>query len=134
MDELADNHINFAKYNPNQVTVRATQDTHQSKQTNLSEQNNVLILLDVKRDCERLCARNEYDFSDVSDIARFNASLDTIIQKYQSSQVTDIQAHFDKNQWEAERNIIHLYVSMIHKDLVRTTIIEIDVNRAQLES
>ena len=133
MDQLAENHINFAKYNPNQVTVRATQDTHQSRQTNLSEQNNVMILLDVKRDCERLCARNEYDFSDVSDIARFNASLDSIIQKYQSAQVTNIEARFDKNKWESERNIIHLYVSMIHKDLVRTTIIEIDVNRANTE-
>lgn len=130
MDELAENHINFAKYNPNQVTVRATQDTFQSKQSALSEQNNVLILLDVKRDCERVAAHNEYDFTDPSDIARFNTALDTITSKYAAAQVTSISANFAQNDWEKERNILHLYVSIVNKGLVRTTIIEIDVNRA----
>lgn len=134
MDELAERHINFAKYNANQVVVRATQDTCQSRQTNLSEQNNVLILLDIKRDCERLCARNEYDFSSVTDIARFNSALSGITEKYAAAQVESISANFDKNTWEGEHNIIHLYVSIVNRDLVRTTIIEIDVNRAQAQA
>lgn len=131
MDELAEAHINFAKYNSNQVVVRAMQDTAQKKRTNLSEQNNVLILLDIKRDCERLCAQYEYDFSEVSDIARFNADVEVITARYADAQVRSISAHFEKNAWEAERGILHLYVEMVHKDLVRTTIIEIDVNRSE---
>lgn len=129
MDELAENHINFVKYNPNQVAVRATQDTFQDKSTNLSEQNNVMILLDVKRDCERVAASNEYDFTDSADMVRFNAALDVITSKYAGSQVTSITAEFDQNDWEKDRNILHLYVTIINKGLVRTTIIEIDVNR-----
>lgn len=130
MDELAENHINFAKYNANQVVVRAMQDTKQNKQTNLSEQNNVLILLDIKRDCERLCAAYEYDFSEPTDIARFNTDVEIIAARYRDAQVRSINAYFDKNDWESERNILHLYVEMVHKDLVKITIIEIDVNRS----
>lgn len=134
MDELAEAHVNFAKYNANQVVVRAMQDTKQYKQTNLSEQNNTLILLDIKRDCERLCAAYEYDFSEPTDIARFNADIEVIASKYREAQVRSINAYFDKSDWEAERNILHLYVEMVHKDLIRITIIEIDVNRSTTEA
>lgn len=134
MDELADAHCNVAKYNQNQVVVRSMQNTAQSKMTALTELNNVLILLDVKRDCERLCAQYEYDFSEPEDLARFNVAASTITDKYSAAQVRSIAAHFDKNAWEAERNILHLYVEMVHKDLVKTTIIEIDVNRSSAQS
>ena len=134
MDELAEMHVNFAKYNANQVVVRAMQDTKQVKQTNLSEQNNTLILLDIKRDCERLCAAYEYDFSEPADIARFNADVEVVASKYREAQVRSINAYFDKSDWEAERNILHLYVEMVHKDLIRITIIEIDVNRSTTEA
>ncbi len=133
MDELAELHINFAKYNANQVVVRAMQDTKQTKQTNLSEQNNTLILLDIKRDCERLCAAYEYDFSEPTDIARFNADVEVVAARYRDAQVRSINAYFDKNSWESERNILHLYVELVHKDLVKVTIIEIDVNRSSNE-
>jgi len=130
LDELAEKHCNVAKYNQNQVVVRSMQNTAQSKMSALSEMNNVLILLDVKRDCEKICAMNEYDFSEAEDIARFNISMSSLADKYANAQVRSIGAYFDKNAWEAERGILHLYVEMVHKDLVKTTIIEIDVNRS----
>ena len=129
MDELAEKHCNIAKYNSDQNVVRSMQNTAQSKMTALTELSNVLVLLDIKRDCERLCAQFEYDFAEIEDIARFNVSLSTITDKYAGAQVRSISAHFDKNEWEAARGILHLYVEMVHKDLVKTTIIEIDVNR-----
>lgn len=130
MDEYADKNLNIAKYNQNQVVVRSMQNTAQSKLSALTELNNVLILLDIKRDCERLCARFEYDFSEVEDIARFNVAVSAVVDKYRDAQVREISAYFDKNDWEAERSIIHLYVALVNKDLVKTTIIEIDVNRS----
>lgn len=133
LDELADKHCNVAKYNQNQVIVRSMQNTAQLKLTALTEMNNVLILLDIKRDCERICAQNEYDFSEPEDIARFNVSMSTVTEKYAAAQVRSIGAYFDKNAWEAERGILHLYVEIVNKDLVKTTIIEIDVNRSSAE-
>ncbi len=130
MDEMALERINYARINAKQQIVRATQTTRQVISSNLSEASNVFLVLDVKRDCERLCDTYQYNFADPEDIRRFNRDAeDQIVSKYQDTQLKDIQASFDKNDWEAARGILHLYVSIEHKDIVKTSIIEIDVNR-----
>jgi hypothetical protein len=134
MDELCEERINFARINARQEVIRATQTTRQTSSSALSEANNVFILLDIKRDCEKLCATYHYNFSEASDIARFNKDVETVLSDYANSQVRKIEASFDKNDWEAARGILHLYVGFEHKDLVKTTIIEIDVNRAGSET
>ena len=134
MDELCEERINFARINANQQIIRATQTTRQTITSNLSEASNVFILLDIKRDCEKLCASYDYNFSEPEDITRFNKDAETILSSYADSQVRSIEASFDKNDWEAERGILHLYVGMEHKDLVKTSIIEIDVNRGSSSS
>jgi hypothetical protein len=90
----------------------------------------MLVVLDIKRDAERLCAQFEYDFSEPTDLARFNIALSSVTDKYAAAQVRSIKAEFSKNAWEAERSIIHLVIGLVHRDLVKTTIIEIDVNRS----
>lgn len=134
MNEMCEERINFARYNAKQRTIIATQTTRQPKNSNLSELNNVCILLDIKRDCERMCANYQYNFSEPSDIAKFNRDAETELSRYRDSQVRSVYASFDKNDWEATRGILHLYVDLIHKDLVKTTIIEIDVNRGSVST
>lgn len=129
MDDLADLKLNIAKYNQNQQVVRSMQNTTQGKLSAMTELNNVLVVLDVKRDAERLVANYEYDFMEPEDIARFNQDLQVITTKYDKTQVRRISGRFDHSQWEAERSILHLYIELVHKDLVKTVIIEIDVNR-----
>jgi hypothetical protein len=129
-DELAELRLNYAKYNQNQVVVRAMQNTSQSKLSVLTEESNMLVVLDVKRDAERLAAQIEYDFAEPTDLARFNIALKSLVDKYSAAQVRSISASFSKNSWEAERSIIHLTIEMVNRDLVKTTIIEIDVNRS----
>ena len=129
MDELCDERINFARVNSVQDIVRATQTTRQTINSALSEGNNVFILNDIKRDCEEMCSTYQYNFSEAEDIIRFNKDAETILGDYADTQVRSITASFNKNDWEATRGILHLYVGFEHKDLVKTTIIEIDVNR-----
>ena len=129
MDEMAEERINYARINAKQRTVISTQTSRQVKSSNLSEMNNVQILLDIKRACEEMCAEYQYNFSETEDIIRFNRDAETILGDFEDAQVRSITASFDKNDWEAERGILHLYVELIHKDLVKTSIIEIDVNR-----
>ena len=129
MDELCEERINFARINAVQDVIIATQTTRQTISSNLSEASNVFVLLDIKRDCEKLCASYQYNFSEPEDIARFNKDAETVLSGYADSQIRSISASFDKNDWEAARGILHLYVEFEHKDLVKTAIIEIDVNR-----
>ena len=78
-----------------------------------------------------MCDEYQYNFSEPEDIIRFNKDAESVLSQFEGTQVRSIEASFDKNDWEAERGILHLYVSLEHKDLVKTTIIEIDVNRGK---
>lgn len=134
MDEMYEERINYARFNARQRTIIATQTTRQTVFSNLSELSNVFVLLDLKRDCERLCAQYQYNFSEAQDILRFNRDVQAIASDYESQQVRSVTASFDHNDWEATRGILHLYVELVHKDLVKTTIIEIDVNRGRVST
>ena len=131
MDELVDLRINFARLNAAQNVIRATQTTRQEDYSYLSEANNVFVLLDIKRDCEKLVATYEYSFNDAEGLARFNRDVNAgIVPKYAEAQVSSISASFSSNEFEAARGILHLNVEFSCKDLVKITIIEIDINRA----
>lgn len=133
MDELAELKLNIAKYNQLQQCVRSMQNTTQDKLSALTEMNNALLVLDIKRECEILVSNYEYDFADPEDIVRFNTGLSSITSKYAGTQLRSISGHFEQSKWEADRSILHLYVEMVHKNLVKTVIIEVDVNRADSE-
>lgn len=134
MDEMAAERINFARINAKQEIIRATQTTRQTISSNLSEASNCFIVNDVKRDCERMCAEYQYNFSEPEDIRRFNQDAEMILSKYEDTQLRSIEASFAKNDWEAARGILHLYIGLEHKDIIKTSIIEIDVNRGSSSS
>ena len=128
MNDLIDERINFARNNANGQIKRATQTTRQQKLSMLSELNNVFVLKDVKRAMEKMCAAKRYNFAEASDISRFNNDAANVAATF-NGMVRSITASFGQNAWEAEMSIIHLYVTMVCKKIVKTTIIEIDVNR-----
>ena len=129
MNDLIDERINFARMDATMSVKRATQTTRQVQKSALSELNCALILKDVKRAMEKMCATHRYNFSDSDDIIRFNKDAEYVTSRF-SSQVTSITAYFDQNDYEASMNYIHLYVTIVNRNIVKTTIIEIDVNRA----
>ena len=128
MNELVDQRINFARLDASMSVKRATQTTRQQKLSMLSELNNCFILKDVKRAMEKMCAENRFQFADPSDINRFNKKAEDIANRF-NGQVKSISASFGQNAWETEMSIVHLYVTIVNRNIVKTTIIEIDVNR-----
>lgn len=128
MNDLIDERINFARNNANGQIRRATQTTRQQQLSVLSELNNVFVLKDVKRAMEKMCAAKRYNFAEPSDIALFNIDAANVAARF-NGMVRSITASFGQNSWEAEMSIVHLYVTMVCRNITKTTIIEIDVNR-----
>ena len=129
MNELIDERVNFARANAKMEIKRATQTTRQPQLSMLSELHNVFILKDVKRAMEQLTASNRYNFAEANDMVRFNTAAENVCAQF-SGQVVSITAQYAQTQWEKEMSIIHLYVTIVNKNIVKTTIIEIDVNRS----
>lgn len=128
MTKLTEAHINFLKTNPSQTVVRAIQDTRQDKKTVLSEISNMFTLLDIKRDFELLVSQLEFDYTDASNMGRFNLAADNIAEKYKP-EVASITAAFSQNAWEVENSVLHLNIAFSTRGLVKHSIVEIDINR-----
>jgi hypothetical protein len=134
MDSLTESKVNYLKVNNRKQVVRGAQTTRQLADTNLSELNNVFILLDIRRDAIQLCELYEYNFAEDSDMQRFNKAASLLAAKYQDAQVKSISAVFDMNDWESERGILHLYIDFIHKNIIKRSIVEISVNRGTVDT
>ena len=136
LDNMVDQHVNYAQIDAKGNIIRGSQTTRYPEIgdaltiSNLSEINNALIILDIKKDAIKLVADYAYNFNEASDISRFNQDASRIVTKYASAQVRSISASFSRTDEEAELGILHLYITVVHKALVKINLIDIDVNRA----
>lgn len=128
MNQLIEYRLNYVQVNARGNVIRGTQTTRQERETDLSEINNMSIVLDIKKDVEALMSDYAYNLNDASNLARFNRDISFLLPKYANAQVKSITGRFDSNEWETERAILHLYIEMQCKDLVKIGIVEIDVN------
>ena len=136
MDRFIEEHVNYAQVNSRGDVIRATQSTRYPvlgdafTLSNLTEINNVHIVLDIKKDVEHVCELFSYQFNEMSDLKRFNTILaNSVLPKYSAAQVKSISANFTRTSEEAEYGILHLYISVVHKNLVKIVMVDIDVNR-----
>ena len=129
MSALYDARVNYAQINPKSVVTRATQQTRQDITSNLSELSNMHIILDIKRDCENLVALYNYNFLNAKELAAFNKDAEELLRKYSDTQVEAISATFSSTDLEEEQGILHLYVDVRQKKLIKTAMIDINVNK-----
>ena len=126
---MYDARINYAQINPKGLVTRATQQTRQEVVSNLSELSNMHIILDIKRDCENLVALYNYNFLNAQELAAFNKDAQELLRKYSDTQVESISASFESTDLEEEQGILHLYVDVRQKKLIKTAMIDINVNK-----
>lgn len=129
MTAMYDARVNYAQINPKGVVTRATQQTRQEIVSNLSELSNMHIILDIKRDCENLVALYNYNFLNAQELAAFNKDAQELLRKYSDTQVESISASFESTDLEEEQGILHLYVDVRQKKLIKTAMIDINVNK-----
>lgn len=135
MNNCVAEHINYAQINSKGDVIRGTQSSRYPEigeadiLSNLTELNNAHIVLDIKKDCEKLLENFAYNFNESEDLIRFNRRAEVITAKYSAAQVKKISATFDRTADEAEYGILHLYIEVVHKNLVKIAIVDIDVNR-----
>lgn len=128
-EKLYENRVNYYECTAENTFIRATQSTAQTVWSDLSEQNNMLILLEIKRKIEDMVYKLNYKFSEASDRKDFTDSAKRMFLPYLGNQVRDIRVDFQMNEWEEERSILHCYLSVQFKTLSKRGIIEIDINK-----
>ena len=129
MQTMNDYRLNYAQLTVNQDVIRGSQYTTQENLSALSELNNAFIVLDIKRDCEKICAAYGYNFFDEADITRFNRDCENLVAKYAAAQVQSIKGSFTSTDEDELSGILHLEINLVCKKLVKICMVDINVNR-----
>lgn len=128
-EKLYKNRINYFETIEENVYQRCSQNTAQMINSDLMEENNMNTLFLLKKNLERDCWNRLYDFTSAEDRARFSEVETAKFANWRGSKLDTISINFDVNEWEMERSIVHCYVAVQFRNLMKRVIIEIDVNK-----
>jgi len=128
-EQLYEARFNYFEAIDENTFQRSCQNTSQLTDSDLLEENNVRVLLYLKKNLELDCVNTLYDFTSASDRSRFTERAMTKYSPMEGVSVQSINITFSQSEWEAERSILHCYCSVQFRGLHKRTIIEIDVNK-----
>lgn len=128
-EKLYVNRINYFETIEENMYQRCSQNTAQMINSDLMEENNMNTLFELKKLLERDCWNRLYDFTSAEDRARFSETEMAKFANWQGRKLDTLSIKFDVNEWEMERSIVHCYVAVQFRNLMKRTIIEIDVNK-----
>lgn len=128
-EQLYELRMNYYEAIAENTFVRATQSTSQTEWSDLSEESNVLVLLEMQNMLEDLVCSLTYNFSSAEDRTRYTEDATRLLDAYQGTKVQEATVYFDMTPWESERSILHCYLAVTFRGLVKRGIIEIDINK-----
>lgn len=127
-EKLYDLRLNYYEAVAENIFARATQQTAQDDLSDLSEENNMLITLEIKDIAERETIARRYNFAEPYDRQLFTEVLNERI-KYIKDMVRSVEVLYDMSAEEEAKSVIHCYIEVIFKTLAKSSIVEINVNR-----
>lgn len=125
---LTEYKINYVEAIDEDTYIRGTQETSQVKSSDLSEENNVFVLLEIKRKIERMAGKRRYEWSEEDDLRIFKENCDEIFSSYRGTKCKTLTIKVAMSAWEKTRYIVHVYLSVVFRTFQKRAIIEIDVN------
>lgn len=124
---LVDNRVNYYESIGENIFIRGCQHTSQPIWSDLSEEHNVHVLLKMKREIENMVSSLAYNFSEPEDRKLFTESADRLLSQYRGM-CQSTKVRFEATQFEEQRSAIHCYLDVVFKGIIKSGIIEIDIN------
>lgn len=128
---LYDNRFNYFECLRENVFQRCCQNTRQKMNSDLLEENNMLILYTLKAQVEEEIQDQIYNFADESIRQTFVNTENAKYADWNGRIVKSIEFSFATSEYEFNHSILHLYVAVIFRGLTKRAIVEIDINKRQ---
>jgi hypothetical protein len=126
-EQLYDLKLNYYEAIAENVFARGTQQTSQDLESDLSEENNMLVTLEIKAIAEKESVARRYNMAEPSDRQLFTEVLNEKI-KYVRDMVRTVEVLYDMTAEEEAKQVIHCYIEVVFKTLAKSSIVEINVN------
>lgn len=130
-EQLYDLRLNYFECLQENSFVRGLQQTSQEEDTDLSEEHNMYMMLEMKRIIENRVATMIYDFGEADDRLRFKQDCENALRSYKHK-VRSFEIEFSVSEYEAEKGILHCNLAVVFKAINKRGIIEIDINKRTL--
>lgn len=127
-EQLYNLRLNYFQAIAENTYVRGTGGTSQTIWSDLSEENNMHVLLEMKRLLENMVSRNLYDFAEQEDRNRFTEDADRLFEPFRGVKCREAEIEFSMTPWEETRSILHCNLAVVFRTVAKRGIIEIDVN------
>lgn len=129
-EKLYNLRLNYFQSLSENTFVRGTQTTSQNKWSDLSEEHNMRVLLEMKRKLEDMCASLIYNFAEAEDRKRFTEDANRLFANgYVGIKVRSAEVKFEMSPFEEERSILHCYLAVVFRTIAKRVIVEIDINK-----
>ena len=127
-EQLYDLRINYYEALGDNVFARGTQVTAQDIDSDLSEEHNMIITLEIKDIAEQETISRRYNFAEPGDRQLFTEILRERTKGYRDL-VRTIEVIYDMTAEEEARSILHCYVEITFKTIAKSSIVEININK-----
>jgi hypothetical protein len=127
-EELYDLRLNYYEALTETTYARATQQTAQDLDSDLSEEHNMLVTLEIKDIAEKETIARRYNFSEPEDRQLFTEILTEKTKKYRDI-VRQINVLYSMSPEEEAKSILHCYVEVAFKTIAKSSIVEININK-----
>lgn len=127
-EELYDLRLNYYEALAENVFARGTQTTAQDLDSDLSEEHNMIMTLEIKDIAEKETISRRYNFAEPEDRQLFTEVL-TERTKHYKDVVRSISVLYDMTEEEEARSILHCYVEITFKTIAKSSIVELNINR-----
>lgn len=111
------------------VVQRGVQNTRQLEASALLEENNVRVLNALKKGLEKACNGYKYEWNEPTVRKGYTEAQTEVYRPWIGTMVQDLQISFTANEWEQERMIMHCYVIVKFRDIIKRIILEINIER-----
>ena len=127
-EQLYDLRLNYYEALAENVFARGTQVTAQDLDSDLSEEHNMIMTLEIKDIAEKETISRRYNFAEPTDRALFTQVLAERTKKYRDV-VRNIDVLYSMTAEEEARSVLHCYVEITFKTIAKSSIVEININK-----
>lgn len=131
---LASARINYFETIDENTFQRATQNTSDVDESDLTEESNVHTLMLLKRQIETDIQSNLYNFADASERKRLQEYVANEYAGWAGERVESFEINFDANEFEQRHKIMHVYLSVVFRGIYKRAVVEIDINQRNYPS
>lgn len=113
------------------LVQRQSQNTRQTEASALLEENNVRVLNSLKKGLEKACRGYAYEWNNSTVRKGYTEAQMNIYRPWIGTMVEDLDIKFKADGFEQERMMMHCYVEVKFRDIIKRIILEINIRRPE---